>query len=171
MFDMWVSMYYFSQAIYYSFVHDELIHVATFLIDYYSTFVSAGLPSYVIQEEFDRYTGYWWQISDINDSYFQILYELVDQRDVDSVKLSNCLFDEQQSDFAFPKPGSSNGVVTLNILNIPKNILCKESDGEELRNFSLENRLKEHIPWMEYIVRCGWIPGRNEVCTISNTRS
>eukprot|EP01147_Barroeca_monosierra_P003699 gene3699-6244_t len=127
------------------------------------TTVRRGLPSYVIQEEFDRYTGYWWQISDINDSYFQILYELVDQRDVDSVKLSNCLFDEQQSDFAFPKPGSSNGVVTLNILNIPKNILCKESDGEELRNFSLENRLKEHIPWMEYIVRCGWIPGRNEI--------
>ena len=23
--------------------------------------ISSGLPSYIIQEEFDRYTGYWWQ--------------------------------------------------------------------------------------------------------------
>ena len=23
--------------------------------------ISAGLPSFIIQEEFDRYTGYWWQ--------------------------------------------------------------------------------------------------------------
>ena len=23
--------------------------------------VSAGLPSFVVQEEFDRYTGFWWQ--------------------------------------------------------------------------------------------------------------
>lgn len=22
---------------------------------------SAGVPSFVVQEEFDRYTGYWWQ--------------------------------------------------------------------------------------------------------------
>ena len=23
--------------------------------------MSAGVPSFVVQEEFDRYTGYWWQ--------------------------------------------------------------------------------------------------------------
>jgi len=23
--------------------------------------MSAGIPSYVTQEEFNRYTGYWWQ--------------------------------------------------------------------------------------------------------------
>lgn len=23
--------------------------------------ISAGAPSFVVQEEFDRYTGYWWQ--------------------------------------------------------------------------------------------------------------
>ena len=23
--------------------------------------LSAGVPSFVVQEEFDRYTGYWWQ--------------------------------------------------------------------------------------------------------------
>ena len=25
--------------------------------------LSAGVPSFVVQEEFDRYTGYWWQPS------------------------------------------------------------------------------------------------------------
>lgn len=23
--------------------------------------ISSGLPSFIIQEEFDRYTGFWWQ--------------------------------------------------------------------------------------------------------------
>ena len=29
--------------------------------------VSAGLPSFVVQEEFDRYTGYWWQPAVVHD--------------------------------------------------------------------------------------------------------
>jgi hypothetical protein len=39
--------------------------------------VSAGVPSFVVQEEFDRYTGYWWKPMIENDNKFCVLYEEV----------------------------------------------------------------------------------------------
>ncbi len=39
--------------------------------------ISAGVPSFVVQEEFDRYTGYWWKPKTENDEKFCILYEEV----------------------------------------------------------------------------------------------
>lgn len=39
--------------------------------------ISAGVPSFVVQEEFDRYTGYWWQPIVENNNKFCILYEEV----------------------------------------------------------------------------------------------
>ena len=44
--------------------------------------LSAGVPSFVVQEEFDRYTGYWWQPQTESDNYskankYCILYEEV----------------------------------------------------------------------------------------------
>ena len=39
--------------------------------------VSAGVPSFVVQEEFDRYTGYWWKPKTDSDNKFCILYEEV----------------------------------------------------------------------------------------------
>ena len=32
-----------------------------YLDDRTKTKVIAGQPSFIVQEEFDRYTGYWWQ--------------------------------------------------------------------------------------------------------------
>jgi hypothetical protein len=39
--------------------------------------ISAGVPSFIVQEEFDRYTGYWWKPKIENDDKFCILYEEV----------------------------------------------------------------------------------------------
>lgn len=33
---------------------------------------TSGVPSYIIQEEFDRYTGYWWQPKNGNKDIFII---------------------------------------------------------------------------------------------------
>ena len=50
--------------------------------------VSAGVPSFVVQEEFDRYTGYWWKpkIEEDNEEQvnrYCILYEEVSKSTVD----------------------------------------------------------------------------------------
>ena len=41
--------------------------------------ISAGVPSFVVQEEFDRYTGYWWKpkTKGDNGNKYCILYEEV----------------------------------------------------------------------------------------------
>ncbi|CAH8553616.1 unnamed protein product [Schistosoma turkestanicum] len=39
--------------------------------------LSAGIPSFVIQEEFDRYIGYWWRPTLTNESLFILAYKLV----------------------------------------------------------------------------------------------
>ena len=79
--------------------------------------VSAGLPSYVIQEEFRRYVGFWWRpscdyihVADISKkqdceklvSYY-ILYEEVDESDVEVYKISS--WDGNCEEYRFPKPG------------------------------------------------------------------
>ena len=32
--------------------------------------LSAGVPSFVVQEEFDRFTGYWWRPSSTSNGMF-----------------------------------------------------------------------------------------------------
>ncbi|XP_028162294.1 mucin-5AC-like [Ostrinia furnacalis] len=56
----------------------------------------AGVPCYVTQEEFSRYTGFWWQPKS-DDDVFRIVYEEVDESDV---KI-----------FSFPSSQNSSGEV------------------------------------------------------------
>ena len=59
--------------------------------------ISSGVPSFVVQEEFDRYTGYWWEtasdhISMANSSsssgnVYRILYEEVDESSVEILQV------------------------------------------------------------------------------------
>ena len=59
--------------------------------------VSSGVPSFVVQEEFDRYTGYWWEpagchrnetgsSSEYEKSY-RMLYEEVDESGVEILQV------------------------------------------------------------------------------------
>jgi dipeptidyl-peptidase 9 len=35
--------------------------------------LSAGIPSYVMQEEFNRYQGYWWQPKSVGKTYVYMI--------------------------------------------------------------------------------------------------
>ena len=49
------------------------------------------MPSFVVQEEFDRYTGYWWEpvstSGSAGTSTYRILYEEVDESDVEIIQV------------------------------------------------------------------------------------
>ena len=54
--------------------------------------VSSGVPSFVVQEEFDRYTGYWWEPASnhgnqTGSSVYRILYEEVDESSVEILQV------------------------------------------------------------------------------------
>ena len=65
--------------------------------------ISAGLPSYVVQEEFDRYVGFWWQPVSSSPNEYKILFEQVDETDVELIKLST--YDGSVEEYRYPKPG------------------------------------------------------------------
>jgi hypothetical protein len=73
--------------------------------------LSAGLPSYVLQEEFRRYTGFWWRpdneydhIDNSGDLSYTILCEFVDESDVDVVKIAS--WDGSVEEYRFPRAGN-----------------------------------------------------------------
>ena len=58
--------------------------------------VSSGVPSFVVQEEFDRYTGYWWEPAGYQgddtdgmaiEKTYRILYEEVDESGVEILQV------------------------------------------------------------------------------------
>ncbi|CAH1131561.1 unnamed protein product [Ceutorhynchus assimilis] len=117
--------------------------------------LSAGVPSYVMQEEFCRYQGYWWQPKTIGGVY-RILYEEVDDGDV---KLF--CFPSSQSDtgeveeFRFPRAGSSNSKSCLKLVEFKLNEHLQIVD---LCLLDLQFSLNVMFSWMEYVVRVGWTP-------------
>ncbi|XP_047488965.1 dipeptidyl peptidase 8-like [Penaeus indicus] len=128
---------------------------------------SAGMPSYVMQEEFTRYQGYWWQpVSP--DGVYRLLYEEVDESEVPIVQFilpddSAGMLDE----FRFPRAGMANAESTLRLLEI------EVGPAEELRVTTrhLRHDLKQLAPWHEYLVRVGWTPDGNQIwCQLLDRR-
>ncbi|XP_071098891.1 dipeptidyl peptidase 9-like [Haliotis cracherodii] len=121
----------------------------------------AGVPSFVVQEEFDRYTGYWWmpKVTQSTDeaSTFRILYEEVDESDVEILHVFAPVTDDQGIDeYRYPRAGTTNARSTLKIIEFEVG-----EDGSLLEG-AVERHMMEPLssfcPWMEYIVRAGWTP-------------
>ncbi|CAG9836464.1 unnamed protein product [Diabrotica balteata] len=120
----------------------------------------AGVPSYVMQEEFSRYQGYWWQPKS-NDGVYRILYEEVDEGDVKVF-----CFPSSQSDsgdveeFRFPRAGCANSKSYLKMIKFKVNEHLQIVDVCMLEmRFSLSGL----FPWMEYVVRAGWTPNAESI--------
>ncbi|XP_055608530.1 dipeptidyl peptidase 9 [Uranotaenia lowii] len=117
--------------------------------------LTAGVPSYVMQEEFNRYQGFWWQPSS-GDKIYRIVYEEVDESDV-----SLYTFPTSQSvggdyeEYRFPRAGSANAKSKLKLVQFRLSEALKITDAciKEL-----PCPLTYAFPWLEYIVRVGWTP-------------
>ncbi|XP_014680809.1 PREDICTED: dipeptidyl peptidase 9-like isoform X2 [Priapulus caudatus] len=119
----------------------------------------AGVPSFVVQEEFDRYTGHWWQpcSQDEGTGLYRILYELVDESDVEILHIVSPVSDGKGIDeYRYPKAGTPNARCSLRML-----IFRLDSNGQirpDVEDYSLVDELCNLFPWMEYIVRVNWTP-------------
>ena len=65
--------------------------------------ISSGLPCYIIQEEFNRYIGLWWQPAGHSPNEYKILFEQVDETDVELIKIAT--YDGATEEYRYPKPG------------------------------------------------------------------
>ncbi|XP_017770979.1 PREDICTED: dipeptidyl peptidase 9 [Nicrophorus vespilloides] len=115
----------------------------------------AGVPSYVMQEEFCRYQGYWWQPAAQNGVY-RILYEEVDDGDVKIFCLpSSQSGSGEVEEFRFPRAGSPNSKSYLKLIEF------RVSDTRQITDIvmlELQFSINMLFPWVEYIVRAGWSP-------------
>ncbi|KAK7570778.1 hypothetical protein V9T40_010145 [Parthenolecanium corni] len=123
--------------------------------------LAAGFPSYVMQEEFDRYQGYWWQPHSDGNVY-RILYEEVDESEVKIYNFpstnTNGMGDIEQ--YRFPRAGTANSKSNLKLLEFSLN---ENLQITHLKNLELQYPLSYMFPWMEYMVRAGWAPNNDTI--------
>lgn len=68
--------------------------------------LSAGTPSFVVQEEFDRYTGYWWCPVTTGGATYCILYEEVDEGMVEILNIFSPSVEGKNVDqYRYPRAG------------------------------------------------------------------
>lgn len=117
--------------------------------------LSAGTPSYVMQEEFTRFIGYWWQPRS-TDGIYRIVYEEVDESEVKIFCFPSSTSNSGEiEEFRFPRAGTSNARSNLKMVQFKLSETLQIVDIEILE---LQYRLHIMFPWMEYLVRVGWTP-------------
>eukprot|EP01065_Artemidia_motanka_P006532 TRINITY_DN13214_c0_g1_i1.p1 TRINITY_DN13214_c0_g1~~TRINITY_DN13214_c0_g1_i1.p1 ORF type:complete len:1299 (+),score=263.46 TRINITY_DN13214_c0_g1_i1:85-3981(+) len=121
-----------------------------------SGFTGCGTADYLTQEEFNRFTGYWWAPvtwpGPGGGRIQRILYIHTDERHVAKVQVSSPDPESQAAEqFAMPRPGEMNMRPSLCILSFP------ESNPSDVTYYSLpRDELLKHVPWIEYISKAGW---------------
>ncbi|CAL7939267.1 unnamed protein product [Xylocopa violacea] len=116
--------------------------------------LTAGTPSYVMQEEFTRYTGYWWQPKS-SDGIYRIVYEEIDESDVKIFCFPSTSNSEEIDEFRFPRAGTPNARSNLKMVQFRLTEALQIVDIEILE---LQYPLHLMFSWMEYMVRVGWTP-------------
>uniref|UniRef100_A0A8B9KIK4 dipeptidyl-peptidase IV n=1 Tax=Astyanax mexicanus TaxID=7994 RepID=A0A8B9KIK4_ASTMX len=114
---------------------------------------SAGVATFVIQEEFDRFTGYWWcpAVSEDGGKTLQLLYEEVDESEVEIIHVPSPALEERKADvYRYPRTGSKNPQISLKLAEIQT-----DEDGEvtSAQTKELVLPFKTLFPGVEYITR------------------
>lgn len=84
--------------------------------------VKSGVPSYAVQEEFNRYTGYWWQptrqVDEAKNTVtYRIVYEEVDDSPVDITYITpSCVNEFGYDSYRYPKAGTPNSRIYLKLV-------------------------------------------------------
>uniref|UniRef100_A0A3P9J7H9 dipeptidyl-peptidase IV n=1 Tax=Oryzias latipes TaxID=8090 RepID=A0A3P9J7H9_ORYLA len=134
---------------------------------------SAGVATFVTQEEFDRFTGYWWSPVAHEEpdggKTLQILYEEVDESEVETIHVPSPALEERKTDvYRYPRAGSKNPEVTLKMVEIRTNNLGRIVSTQEKE---LPVPFPSMFPNVEYITRAGWTKdGRYAWAVLMNRR-
>ncbi|KAK4514934.1 Myblike DNAbinding domain-containing protein [Mucor velutinosus] len=143
--------------------------------------LKCGVAEYMMQEEFHRFTGYYWSppITNTKQRTERILYLETSESQVEQVFISKSsssssststppsMTDTTNTSAAaadsirYPRAGKPNAKSTIKIVEFeigdtsPVNIRHKQLWGK--------NEIRALFPWVEYIVRFGWLPDGQSV--------
>lgn len=109
-----------------------------------------GIAEYMMQEEFHRFTGYYW-CPHAN----KILYLETSEKDVEIVFIS-----KTEHSIRYPRAGKMNAKSDLKIVDFSS---TGSGNQQVVHHYQLwnEDDLRVQFPWLEYIVRFGWLPDGN----------
>nr|CDS22418.1 Dipeptidyl peptidase 9 [Echinococcus granulosus] len=136
-------------------ITNALTSTYTFITNITDPKISAGRSSFVVQEEFYRYIGLWWRpVLDSSGTYC-LIYEEIDERDVEVITLPNfTAWNEQVEHHAYPKPGRKNATSTLKMVTFMLDAERYEITDIKIREWATP--LFQMLPEYEYLVRCDW---------------
>ncbi|CAK6432135.1 unnamed protein product [Pipistrellus nathusii] len=151
--DIWISNIVTREERRLTFVHNELANME-------EDPRSAGVATFVLQEEFDRYSGYWWcpeaETTPSGSKILRILYEENDESEVEIIHVTSPMLETRRADsFRYPKTGTANPKVTFKMSEImidTEGRIIDVIDKELIQPFEI---LFEGV---EYIARAGWTP-------------
>uniref|UniRef100_A0A2K5IDA0 Dipeptidyl peptidase 8 n=1 Tax=Colobus angolensis palliatus TaxID=336983 RepID=A0A2K5IDA0_COLAP len=151
--DIWISNIVTREERRLTYVHNELANVE-------EDARSAGVATFVLQEEFDRYSGYWWcpkaETTPSGGKILRILYEENDESEVEIIHVTSPMLETRRADsFRYPKTGTANPKVTFKMSEImidAEGRIMDVIDKELIQPFEI---LFEGV---EYIARAGWTP-------------
>ncbi|KAI8881153.1 alpha/beta-hydrolase [Backusella circina FSU 941] len=123
--------------------------------------LSCGIAEYMMQEEFHRFTGYYWGNND-DDGLERILYLETSEQKVDVISVAKSNLTSTPEPIRYPRAGKPNASSKVKMVEFEigsqgqfKTIVHKQLTGL--------NTLKSQFPWMEYITRFGWVPNTKNV--------
>ncbi|CAG8588763.1 9933_t:CDS:2, partial [Cetraspora pellucida] len=134
-----------------------------------SSALSCGVAEFVMQEEFHRFTGYYWAPSSastcMDELVERILYLQISESMVDLVLIPRPGQQGEAEEYRYPKAGTPNAVSDLQIVEF----IPRYNEDEEVTTSPVHKRLwgpaalDKLFPWKEYIVRFGWCPNGKSV--------
>ncbi|XP_018602281.1 dipeptidyl peptidase 8-like isoform X1 [Scleropages formosus] len=119
---------------------------------------SAGVASFLLQEEFDRYTGYWWcpvaEEVPGGSQMLRILYEENDESDVEVINVTSPLLESRLTEsFRYPRAGTGNPKSTLKMSEV---VVSADGKVVSVVDKRLVLPMDVLFPGIEYITRAGW---------------
>ncbi|VDN50296.1 unnamed protein product [Dracunculus medinensis] len=115
-----------------------------------------GVPSFISQEEFDRFTAIWWSPGPEK----MLLYEKVDEKLVTELQFT-CPGHMPSPIMRYPLAGMANAKSSLRLIVI---------SATEVFDNELKVDLKSRFPWYEYLARVGWTADGSAVWAILMSR-
>lgn len=125
----------------------------------------SGVPSYAVQEEFDRYSGYWWcpnkQTNADGSFTYRILYEETDESLVELTYITpSCTGDAGYDEYRYPRAGTPNSKVYLKMVEFT--IQADKTEPVKIIKKRMNKNFYELFNWFEYLTRAEFTPdGKN----------
>lgn len=151
--DIWISNLVTREERRLTYVHNELANME-------EDPRSAGVATFVLQEEFDRYSGYWWcpqaERTPSGGKILRILYEENDESEVEIIHVTSPMLETRRADsFRYPKTGTANPKVTFKMSEI---LVDAEGGIIDVIDKELVQPFEILFEGVEYIARAGWTP-------------